>query len=46
MIFRLRHYQVRLLRSQRLRYRIARLLLGAIVLLFLTFIASLAAGRS
>jgi hypothetical protein len=43
--FRLRHYRVRLRRSQRLRYRLARLLLGAISLLVLISVAYVLAGR-
>ena len=43
--FRLRHYQVRLRRSQRLRYRLARLLLGSILLLVLISVAYIVAGR-
>jgi len=42
---RLRHYRVRLRRSQRLRYRLARLLLGAISLLLLISVAYVVAGR-
>ena len=42
---RLRHYRVRLRRSQRLRYRLARLLLGAISLLLLISLAYVVAGR-
>jgi hypothetical protein len=34
----LRHYRVRLSRSQRLRYRLARLLLGTILWLLLTLL--------
>jgi hypothetical protein len=43
--FRLRHYRVRLRRSQRLRYRLARVLLGAISLLLVIFVAYVVASR-
>jgi hypothetical protein len=44
--FRLRHYGVRLRRSQRLPYRVARMLLGAISLVLLLVLAVyVVAGR-